>query len=1383
MVLKLMAGTKIDGPHDQRAINLIGKHLGSGTQFDVYGHQHVTRDDFPSFDQPFVSSRVRPLPGPRPVVVAIKRPRFKLSFGDDKLESAASVGFGTPAQLQALELEIRTLCNDSIRSHRNIVKLLAWGLEDVYSARSFSVEPLSPFLVVEHGNYNVLVFPDQEGPFFCVAKLSDFGLSVIDQKEKIFDIGTPGWQAPELPSNEGIGSEMLVKCDYFSLGLVIFSTIVMRGAPPAKASSVTFTFELAKIRLAQSNIPPSAADRISCALETLLHSNPSDRPSDLENICHILKNVEESVFDSRGNWVNGRFDDNTPWGELLNTNSGKTMILGSYSHFSSFMIQSIPSDDAVSISWQEIHIFLNECPGSLYNHIATYYIENIDAIIIQRTQDENLSKEILGQDITGHQLLGLCFNDRLPILHYRLDANTQTGLRGARRQRASCAVVAATKGYFPAQAVASKLLNDTGSKLLKVVHDNDTKWQWNAVSTGYILAWKFSLENPEEHESALKHFRKLGGYNRHYICPLPKGNSNLVYNTSGILRNPLAGLSPKTYPFHYAAVHDDVSGIERLLAKRYLINSTDGIGETALHMACMAGAYNTVRCLIKNGADPTIKSKRLGTVPLHWLFLFEPDHVHEIARLLTSTDKSVLNQLSDPDNRAFHFPFSWPVGTPLAWAVLSNRAEAVNSLLELGSTLESITDFFPGPHKWSWSDISAVNFREGGNDDPYRKLWSFWIYHDMEKYRLPVVQQNLSYQKQLNILSSVTAPWAQKQTLAVFGTFGNRLNTAVEENDFDFVKQLIEQGADVNRVVKNQYGEASTPLMAAIAQRNPDIVQLLLNKGAIFDGPDYPNLETPLLWAVQRRHLGIIEMLLQKGAKVNTQSTGNYGHRGTALFEAASRGLSEIAKLLLQYNTDPLVMTEGHGNCLEGAAYSNNAELVELFLKAGADPNTPGKISEIGNAIQQAAHHGNAKILRSLLERGGDPNIRGGQYETALQAAINPSIHRMWKHQTHVVRLLLEKGADATVEGGKYGSIMQAAACSTDFDLAKLLLDAGAPLDIGGGPHGSALQAAVSWTDDLKLMQLLLDHGADPNFGAGEKFDSALSLAVKKGNEKQVELLLRRGAHPNGQDGLHGNASKPAVMPGNTRISQMLLDWGPRDNAELDQWNSLVAHTSHPNIASVRVILSQRFEKSKRNVPGVLSSVELAEKVIDFAEYWLAELAQRHEQLQLSKDTIDTPYLQVNVKSWPSADTRVQRIIFRIKSHKVEPVNMPELPLGDLNDNSSHPWLEVGVRSKNSTSSPNQTPLIAERIFCSSLTTRTHNTIWDLNNNFDLQISKVPSGLEPGDTVDLYVKSQVAEEQQVNYVDSAEVIIFYSYKTPSRQVSFVPKPTFTRTFS
>ncbi|KAI5850174.1 hypothetical protein DFP73DRAFT_451150, partial [Morchella snyderi] len=334
--------------------------------------------------------------------------------------------------------------------------------------------------------------------------------------------------------------------------------------------------------------------------------------------------------------------------------------------------------DLVPFCWKGIHTFLEECTWELYDRIGSAYLDQIDAVVLQRSQEEDLSKHIVGEEITGDQLLALCFNDRI-----QLDADYEVAYT-LRRKRGSCAVVAATKGYIPAQAVAPLILANTRSKLFKLVDIKYSQWQRNAVSTGYLLAWKMAAENPEEYELALCEFRKSGGYNTHYTCLRASGKNGLIYGSSGLLVDPLAGLSE--YPLHHAAVHDDASKIESILLEYQAVDSTAVIGDTALHMACMAGAFNAVCALIKHGADPNIKSKRFGTVPLHWLFLFEPAHVHEVATLL-AVNKSLLNEVSSPNIQTFHYPFAWPVGTPLEWAVLSNRPEAISALLDLGSSL------------------------------------------------------------------------------------------------------------------------------------------------------------------------------------------------------------------------------------------------------------------------------------------------------------------------------------------------------------------------------------------------------------------------------------------------------------------------------------------------------------------------------------------------------------------------------------------------------------------------------------------------------------------------------------------------------------------------
>jgi len=339
--VRLMKSTNMEGPHFQRQVHVGSKYLGSGAQFDVFGCQHLVRRGFPPFDRPYTSK----VQGSEmaPVVVAVKRARFMQGYAGASVSTSQQLGFGTPEQLRAFTLEVRTLSNPAIQAHRNIVKLLAWGFD--FADYSAKVEPLSLLLILEHGNCslrhflsnhkrnipnppeqvlqklgldvaqglsalhdagiihgdiktdNVLVFP-AEAPFFCIAKLSDFGFSVLDMEknQKIYNIGTPGWQAPEL-GNVGVSTDMLTKCDYFSLGLLILRTVVRVYDGYQK----TGLEEVSGI-LKRADISQSTQNCIRDVMQYLLPSRPQERASDLGKVCDRLSQVAQGEFDRTGNW-------------------------------------------------------------------------------------------------------------------------------------------------------------------------------------------------------------------------------------------------------------------------------------------------------------------------------------------------------------------------------------------------------------------------------------------------------------------------------------------------------------------------------------------------------------------------------------------------------------------------------------------------------------------------------------------------------------------------------------------------------------------------------------------------------------------------------------------------------------------------------------------------------------------------------------------------------------------------------------------------------------------------------------------------------------------------------------------------------------------------
>ncbi|ENH71171.1 Ankyrin repeat and SOCS box protein 3 [Fusarium oxysporum f. sp. cubense race 1] len=127
-----------------------------------------------------------------------------------------------------------------------------------------------------------------------------------------------------------------------------------------------------------------------------------------------------------------------------------------------------------------------------------------------------------------------------------------------------------------------------------------------------------------------------------------------------------------------------------------------------------------------------------------------------------------------------------------------------------------------------------------------------------------------------------------------------------------------------------------------------------------------------------------------------------------------------ILQCLLEYRADPNITCLNDSpwkrSPLAAAVYTQNPEILSILLGAGADPNViPGLLSYVaenhdfqfvkvildegnanidsaddtlGTALQVFAAKGQRDAMAYLLDLGADPNIEGGQYGSALNAAI-----------------------------------------------------------------------------------------------------------------------------------------------------------------------------------------------------------------------------------------------------------------------------------------------------------------------------------------------------------------------------------------------------------
>ena len=116
----------------------------------------------------------------------------------------------------------------------------------------------------------------------------------------------------------------------------------------------------------------------------------------------------------------------------------------------------------------------------------------------------------------------------------------------------------------------------------------------------------------------------------------------------------------------------------------------------------------------------------------------------------------------------------------------------------------------------------------------------------------------------------------------------------------------------------------------------------------------------------------VVEFLVTRGAEVDARGTG--WMTGTALHSAASRRRADIAQVLLDAGADPNVRQAKGWTPLHSGAHNGSAELVRMLLDAGADPSpadddgaTPVQLSEA------EGHADTVALLREAQVRGDQP--------------------------------------------------------------------------------------------------------------------------------------------------------------------------------------------------------------------------------------------------------------------------------------------------------------------------------------------------------------------------------------------------------------------------
>lgn len=412
------------------------------------------------------------------------------------------------------------------------------------------------------------------------------------------------------------------------------------------------------------------------------------------------------------------------------------------------------------------------------------------------------------------------------------------------------------------------------------------------------------------------------------------------------------------------------------------------------------------------------------------------------------------------------------------------------------------------------------------------------------------------------------------------------LYQAIKHNNIKAVKFFIEN----NAYVEIATFDGTTPLVLAIEENKPKIVELLIKEGKanIYGVYAKETEKYPIYCAVKNKNLNMTKILLDNNFDLKRESY--------ILSYAMENSDENIVKYLVENGAD---MYSYEITALYQAVLNLNPKLVEYFLDKGASIEKAGGTDVYGNIMMAAAgskfNNSNDKspVDLTLLEKSAENSAKitemliGKADKNIINDSLEgktPLIIAVGNSYIDTAKILIENGANINEVDFEGWSALSYAVNNGDIEIAKLLLENKAKI------KDELLIAIKSPIVEsrINMMKLLIDNKANINY-ADENGFTPLNIAIESGDMEFTKFLITNGANVNSlmQDGL--SLIGYAIAQNNMDLLQILIENGANVNyTGGDSWAKTPLQTASrlglDNV--VRILLTRNADINSVDMNG-----------------------------------------------------------------------------------------------------------------------------------------------------------------------------------------------------